>query len=130
MKLIEVYPKTEPRYDVADWFGMKPFISPRIEQKQIIPLILEELAKGTKNIIVESPTGSGKSAISYFIPQISGKPTYVLTHLKGLQDQYAEELPIMKVVKGRSNYKCNLNVPVNCEDIEVLEKAIEDYKAT
>ena len=130
LKVIEVYPKTEPRYDVADWFGMKPFISPRIEQKQIIPLILEELANGTKNIIVESPTGSGKSAISYFIPQISGKPSYVLTHLKGLQDQYAEELPIMKVVKGRSNYKCNLNVPANCEDIEVLEKAIEDFKAT
>ena len=56
--MVEVYPKTEPRYDVSEWFGEKPFSSPRIEQKQIIPLILEELAKGTKNIIVESPTGS------------------------------------------------------------------------
>ena len=83
MKVIEVYPKTEPRYDVADWFGMKPFISPRIEQKQIIPLILEELAKGTKNIIVESPTGSGKSAISYFIPQISGETVLCFDSFEG-----------------------------------------------
>ena len=127
MKVIELYPNTEPKYEIDKWFDTRPFTKPRIEQEQVIPLILEQIAKGTKNIIVESPTGSGKSAISYYIPKISSLETYVLTHLKGLQDQYAKELPEMKVVKGRSNYKCNLSIPNNCDDEEILNEAIEYY---
>ena len=115
----------EPLYDVSEWFIKPPFVSPRKEQSQVIPLIIKELAKGTKNIIVESPTGSGKSALSYMIPKITDLPAYVLTHLKGLQDQYRTELPEMSVVKGRGNYSCWLNVPPNCTDEELVNREVE-----
>jgi Rad3-related DNA helicase len=125
MRTIDVGSEDEPLYDVSEWFIKPPFVSPRKEQSQVIPLIIKELAKGTKNIIVESPTGSGKSALSYMIPKITDLPAYVLTHLKGLQDQYRTELPEMSVVKGRGNYSCWLNVPPNCTDEELVNREVE-----
>ena len=125
MRAIDVHSDMEPIYDISEWFTQPPFTSPRMEQRQVIPLILKELANGTKNIIVESPTGSGKSALSYMIPKITNLNSYVLTHLKGLQDQYRSELPEMSVVKGRGNYSCWLNVPPNCTDEELVQKEVE-----
>ena len=47
-----------------DYFKGSPFPIPRKEQEVVIPLIADELRKGVKNIILELPTGTGKSAIS------------------------------------------------------------------
>ena len=89
-----------------DCFKGSPFPIPRREQELVIPLITEELSKGVKNIILELPTGTGKSAISYFIPKLSQYNSYIITHLKGLQKQYVDELPMMDNVMGKSNYSC------------------------
>mgnify|MGYP003146541050 CR=1 FL=1 len=125
MKVINLERDSKPLFDVSSYFGTKPFSNPRLEQKQVIPLIMQEIAEGQENIIIESPTGSGKSAFAYLIPQITRLDAYVLTHLKGLQDQYASELPEMKVVKGRGNYSCNLDVPPNCFDEELVDEALK-----
>ncbi len=109
---------------VDKYFRDSPFPKPRQEQSHVIPIILKELQEGQKNIIVELPTGSGKSALSYFLPKLQDVDAYVLTHLKGLQEQYVRELPMMDNIMGKGNYKCKLNIPQGCMDEKVIQEAI------
>ena len=57
-------------------------------QKQVLGPMMEAINDGYKNIVVECPTGSGKSALAKSIAQAFGVPSYIVTHLKGLQAQY------------------------------------------
>ena len=54
----------KPLSENLDYFKGSPFPIPRKEQEVVIPLIADELRNGVKNIILELPTGTGKSAIS------------------------------------------------------------------
>ena len=65
-----------------------PYDNVRDEQKHLIPLISKYLKEGYENIIVELPTGSGKSMIAYALPLIFDSSAYISTPLKGLQEQY------------------------------------------
>ena len=47
-----------------------PYSEMRAEQEHLLPLISEKLEMGYKNVIVECPTGSGKSALSYWLPLV------------------------------------------------------------
>lgn len=70
-----------------------------------------------RHLIVQAPTGVGKS-LGYLVPAVlSGRPTVVTTATKALQDQLAsKDLPFLAsqvgqeltfaVLKGRSNYVC------------------------
>ncbi len=72
-----------------------------------------------KHALIEAPTGTGKS-IAYLVPAIlSGKTVVVSTANKSLQSQLLQkDIPFLRqvlgrdiqavVVKGRSNYICNL----------------------
>ncbi|MBK8051237.1 MAG: ATP-dependent DNA helicase [Anaerolineales bacterium] len=72
-----------------------------------------------QHALVEAPTGTGKS-IAYLIPAIlSGKTVVISTANKSLQAQlFQKDIPFLRqvlgrpitavVVKGRSNYICNL----------------------
>ncbi len=72
-----------------------------------------------KHALIEAPTGTGKS-IAYLLPAIlSGKTVVVSTANKSLQSQlFQKDIPFLRqvlgrnieaiVVKGRSNYVCNL----------------------
>tara|TARA_R110002110_G_scaffold143888_3_gene332809 strand:+ start:8772 stop:10652 length:1881 start_codon:yes stop_codon:yes gene_type:complete len=114
----------------TDIFKDSPFPIPRKEQEIVIPLIVKELTKGTKNIVLELPTGTGKSAISYFIPHLTDYNAYIIAHLKGLQNQYVRELPMMDNVMGKGNYSCRLNIPSGCEDFELINSALEEALTT
>jgi len=108
------------------------FEDARPEQKQVIPAVAKVLRQGYKNIIIESPTGSGKSAFSMVIPKMFGsdkKSSYVLTHLKGLQAQYLAEMPFMESIMGRGNYSCKLDVEPGCRDADVAEAAVQRARA-
>lgn len=110
--------------------------------------ILEELNKawnlGKKYIIINAPTGSGKSIISKTIaqsaPDISAtyrdfvdsgaiydieeddvpdslkEGTAILTVTKSLQDQYKKLFPEDTMLKGKSNYPCSM-VPTLSSDL-------------
>ena len=83
------------------WVDETLFEDARPEQQQVIPAVAKVLRQGYKNIIIESPTGSGKSAFSMVLPKMFGsdkKSSYVLTHLKGLQAQYLAEMPFMESI--------------------------------
>ena len=114
------------------WVDETLFEDARPEQKQVIPAVAKVLRKGYKNVIIESPTGSGKSAFSMVLPKMFGsdkKSSYVLTHLKGLQAQYLAEMPFMESIMGRGNYGCKLDVEAGCRDIEVAEAAVQRARA-
>jgi ATP-dependent DNA helicase DinG len=72
-----------------------------------------------KHALIEAPTGTGKS-VAYLVPAIlSGKTVVISTANKSLQSQlFQKDIPFLRqvlgreihavVVKGRSNYVCNL----------------------
>ena len=97
-------------------------------QKQVLGPMMQAVNEGYRNIVLECPTGSGKSALAKTIAQAFGVPSYIVTHLKGLQAQYLKEMPYMKSVMGRGNYDCLLDVEAGCDDVKVAYEALE--KAT
>ena len=94
-------------------------------QKQVLGPMMEAVKEGYRNIVLECPTGSGKSALAKSIAQAFGVPSYIVTHLKGLQAQYLKEMPYMKSVMGRGNYDCLLDVEAGCDDVKVAQEALE-----
>jgi ATP-dependent DNA helicase DinG len=120
------------------WFDGTLFEQPRPEQKQVVPTVAKLLRQGYENIVLEMPTGAGKSALSMTIPKLfgdskdpnnEGPNSYLLTHLKGLQAQYLSEMPFMKSVMGRGNYGCKLDVEAGERNQEVAEAAVQMSRA-
>lgn len=102
----------DPDYEnLLDYFPKKP----RDNQVQI----LQEIQKGLldpniKFILVDSPTGTGKSVLAISAGRASGS-AYQSTSNKALQDQYERDFPeCLATLKGRANYKC-LRHPIDGE---------------
>lgn len=57
-----------------------------------------------KVIILQAPTGSGKSLIGVASGRLLGLPTVYCATTKQLQDQLIRDFPEAKALKGRSNY--------------------------
>lgn len=71
--------------------------------------ILEQALESDKKVIViNAPTGSGKSLIAAVLSKIYCNAMY-LTHTKGLQNQLINDFPEFESLKGRSNYPCLVN---------------------
>jgi len=94
-----------------------PFKSCRPGQEQAIQFVLDSFHSGKKFVLLEGPTGSGKSAIAYTIAKHFGKSFY-LTSTKILQTQLLNDfghLGSMAVLKGRNAYKCK-TWPIKLEE--------------
>lgn len=89
----------------------------RSEQLTVLNTINKALQKGYKNIILEAPVGSGKSAIAVTLARYLGD-AHVITPRKALQDQYYEDFHKtgLTLMKGRSSYHCNLDPFSSCKD--------------
>jgi Rad3-related DNA helicase len=104
-----------------------PYPSFRKGQEEAINKIIDVLESDSyKNIVLEAPTGSGKSIIAYIVSAYMADNhkskildhksdpyrTYLTTSLKVLMDQYDKEFGKTKrvaVIKGNDNYTCHLN---------------------
>jgi len=79
---------------------------PKCNKKIILEDIQKEIKKGTKYIVLEAPTGIGKSWIAATVA-LWRKDSCILTPNKILQDQYEKNFPnFMTVVKGKSSFAC------------------------
>lgn len=87
-------------------------MTPRGKQIEALTQINEHFRKGKRVVVLEMPTGGGKSPIcmtaARAIEAMGGKTSF-LTIQKALQDQYIRDFPAPQVepLKGRSNYLCN-----------------------
>ena len=84
-------------------------------QRKTIEQIEDAFNRGKGIVILEAPTGSGKSRIAEAFARQANN-TYILTPQKILQDQYERDLvgKDIKIVKGRREYKC-LQSDGNCD---------------
>ena len=88
----------------------KNFVKPayREGQREAIEFALNAFNSGKKIVIIEAPTGSGKTAIGMTIAKFFDD-MYWLTATKQLQDQLVEEYRSMVVeLKGRNAYECDV----------------------
>ncbi|MGD9703791.1 MAG: ATP-dependent DNA helicase [Acidimicrobiia bacterium] len=93
-----------------------PNAEDRPGQRAMVTAVAEAIA-ARRHLVVEAPTGVGKS-LGYLVPAVlSGAKVVVTTATKALQDQLAQkDLPFLAehigremefaVLKGRSNYLC------------------------
>ena len=119
----------EPTESVQEFFTGTRFAEPRLEQQQVLPEVARLVEEGYRNIVIECPTGSGKSAMAMMIPKMFGNPNaYVVTHLKGLQEQYMREMPFMRSVMGKGNYDCRLDVEAGTVNERTAQEALDRAK--
>lgn len=113
--------------------------TPRKPQIKCIDQSIEYLRGGGKFVIINAPTGSGKSFISAALASLADEPTenykrlirsydaftspehkgavanepksgcFVLTTTKTLQDQYLDTFEEGYVLKGKANYQCKVD---------------------
>lgn len=96
------------KYDkskIEEFFKFEEF---RDGQRGCIETILEAFDKGKRFVVLEAPTGSGKSVIGMTVSNFFDK-SYYLTIQKILQDQLTKDFTSgdVKSLKGRNAYVCD-----------------------
>lgn len=82
-----------------------PFAQYRQGQREALDRARQALKEGKRFVVIEAPTGAGKSAIAITLAREAAS-SYILTAQKILQDQYHRDFPDVALMKGRSNYPC------------------------
>lgn len=95
-------------YDLSMIEEHFPFDEFRPGQKACIEAILNAFSEGKRFVVLEAPTGSGKSVIGMTVAKFFDH-AYYLTIQKILQDQLAKDFANKrtKCLKGRNAYPCN-----------------------
>jgi len=71
----------------------------------VINEICEAFNSGYKHILLEAPTGFGKSPVAIAVAMTMGS-SYICTSTKDLQTQYSRDFSFLKVAKGANNFRC------------------------
>ncbi|GAH99235.1 unnamed protein product, partial [marine sediment metagenome] len=87
------------------------FESWRKYQRQAVEFVVESDSKFTA---IDAPTGIGKTLMGNSVMSLFGGKGYYLVGTKALQEQVVRDYPDVKVLKGRSNFKCRL-FDVTCD---------------
>jgi len=78
----------------------------RPKQKEAIQSAIEAFESGYRNVLIDAPTGSGKSLINYVVARYFGTAFYTTPQVILLEQLEKDKLIDIAVVKGRSNYPC------------------------
>lgn len=87
----------------------------RPDQTEIVSTVL---SRDKKVIVLNAPTGLGKSILGWSIGHTKNHPkqTLYICSSKMLQDQLGSDFPEMSILKGRSNYSCNLYQSLSADE--------------
>ena len=102
--------------------------TPRPQQEEILDFVKESIESKKKFIIVDAPTGVGKSYAAIMIADwyrntINKKARVdILTNTKLLQDQYIRDFSFTANLKGKNNYLCKKQ-NMDCGNATILNKA-------
>lgn len=97
-----------------------PLAEPREAQIEVLERIDYEFSRGKRFIVLQSPVGSGKSAIALSVAR-HFQLSYILTPRKALQDQYYEDFgQYVTLLKGRAAYPCPRISTVTTEDYNLV----------
>ncbi|ACV50092.1 conserved hypothetical protein [Delftia phage PhiW-14] len=89
-----------------------PYPTPNPGQLETIVETVKAFKSGKKHVVVQAPTGIGKSAIAKTVHSVMAElspdrfRTTITTASKALQDQYTEEYKQIYDLRGRTNYDC------------------------
>jgi ATP-dependent DNA helicase DinG len=90
---------------VHDLLKNFPFPTRRKSQSHVLNEIANAFASDYKYILLEAPTGFGKSPVAIAVALTLGS-SYICTSTKDLQTQYARDFPFLRVAKGKNNFIC------------------------
>jgi len=94
--------------------GFPEFEEFRPGQAEIIAEIVNIFQSGKRIIILEAPTGSGKSLIAMSVIAALNQRAVITTQTKQLASQYHDAHPTTTVIQGRENYQCALQPELPC----------------
>lgn len=85
---------------------------PRDEQVKMKNFVIDNVQKGIKNILIDSPVGTGKSyfammVIDYFMKNKKQFKFDLITNSKILQEQYFKDFEFINNLWGANNYSCD-----------------------
>lgn len=104
---------------------------PRDIQVDALEFTKEQIRKGKKFIMLNMPTGSGKSLFSmmfvnWYMNYINKDAKFdIVTNTKILQRQYTDEFPFMCNLKGKNSYRCNEYPDSSCQDGKEMNLALK-----
>ncbi len=114
--------------DLKIYFPLK--FKPREQQVEVLNMIKSSINNGKKFILLNAPTGSGKSYVAvmfmnWYLNYInSGAKFDIITNSKILQQQYNDEFNFICDLRGQSNYHCNKH-NTDCRTGRELDKALK-----
>jgi ATP-dependent DNA helicase DinG len=103
---------------------------PRPQQIEILDFVKSSIDSGKKFIMIDAPTGVGKSYAAIMVAEwyrkeiTKGAKTDIVTNTKILQDQYVKDFSFAANLKGKNNYWCRTQ-SMGCGDAQVINKANE-----
>jgi len=90
------------------------------EYRKTQSIALDFIINSTKKfIVIEAPTGAGKSLIGMASGQIAKSSIYTV-HSKPLQVQLNQDFPEATVLFGRGNYQCTMSAKFTCAECPLL----------
>lgn len=92
-------------FSISNLLSNFPFTSKRYNQESVLSQICNAFNSGYKYIILEAPTGFGKSPVAIATAMTLGS-SYICTSTKDLQTQYSRDFPYLKAAKGKNNFIC------------------------
>jgi len=102
--------------------------TPRQQQDTILSFVKESITADKKFIMLDAPTGTGKSYAAIMIADWYRKEINkrarvdIITNTKLLQDQYIRDFSFAANLKGKNNYWCRRQ-NMGCGDAQILNKA-------
>lgn len=104
MNFLNEFPKNLISHFPPGW-------TPRPQQVEALAKIEAQFSRGRKVVVLELPTGGGKSWITHSAVRAiraEGGRSHILTAQKILQDQYEKDFSTdLMILKGRNAYPCN-----------------------